>query len=68
MPLIICSVCGKQVSKRALMCTGCGEPDPARYHMKNAWLIRLFWLAVWVSVGLVIWLKVVPFFVELIKQ
>lgn len=67
MPLIICSVCGKQISKRAIMCTGCGEPDPARYHMKHAWIERFFWLSVWIFIGVTLWYKAVPFFLELIK-
>lgn len=68
MPLIICSVCGKQVSKRAVMCTGCGEPDPARYHMKNAWIGRFCWLFVWLSIGAVIWYKMLPLLKEIVNS
>ena len=61
MPLIICSVCGKQVSKRAMMCPGCGEPDPANYHLKNDWLGRIFWLFVLIIAVLLIWYQFVPY-------
>lgn len=67
MPLIVCSVCGKQVSKRAVMCPGCGEPDPSRYHLKNTWFGRLFWLFVWISLGVIVWFKLVPYIMDLLK-
>lgn len=66
MSLIICSVCGKQVSDHALMCPGCGEPDPSHYHMRNDWLIRLFWLGVWVAFFSAIWIFVVPIITDVI--
>ncbi|SKA60063.1 hypothetical protein [Enterovibrio nigricans] len=68
MPLIACPVCEKQVSKRALACPGCGEPDPSRHHTRNTWLGRLFWLAVWVAIGALVWVKVVPLIMDFFKQ
>lgn len=67
MSLITCPVCGKQVSKHALMCPGCGEPDPSRYHMKYNWLGRLFWTGVWVAFFVAIWIYVVPFITDVIS-
>ncbi|AUW37782.1 hypothetical protein AL542_18320 [Grimontia hollisae] len=68
MPLVSCPVCEKQVSKHALSCPGCGEPDPAGYHTRNAWLSRLFWLLVWIGIGAAVWYKVVPLVMEMFKR
>ncbi len=60
MPLVNCPLCENQVSHRAQACPSCGEPDPNRYHTRNCWLGRLFWLCVWSGIIAASWLWVAP--------
>ncbi|WP_087018286.1 hypothetical protein [Thaumasiovibrio subtropicus] len=68
MPLVACPVCEKDVSKRAHNCPHCGEPDPARYHTRNAWLGRLFWLLVFAGGAYYVWQVIVPMVIDLFNR
>lgn len=68
MSLVECPVCKNKVSKRAVTCPNCGEPDPVGYNSRNALLGRMFWLCIWAAVIAVVWYKVVPSVIELINS
>ncbi len=67
MPLVACPVCEKDVSKRAHTCPGCGEPDPSRYHTRNAWIGRLIWLVILGLAAAAVWQVLVPMVMDAIR-
>ncbi|MFV0574103.1 MAG: hypothetical protein ACK5NC_01570 [Vibrio sp.] len=72
MPLVQCPVCEKQISKRALACPGCGEPDPFHRTMIRNTIVNILTLAFWVAVigggAYAFWTYGLPLMIDFVKN
>ncbi|MBE4319925.1 hypothetical protein [Vibrio parahaemolyticus] len=68
MPLVSCPVCEKQISKRAHICPGCGEPDPLHHLAKSKFISMVFWTLVLVGAGYFAWFHLLPMLIETVRH
>ncbi|OEF27448.1 hypothetical protein [Vibrio rumoiensis] len=68
MPLASCPTCEKQISKKAVMCPGCGEPDPFNRQVISRVLSLVFWVAVLIGGGYVFWTYLLPMMIDFVHD
>lgn len=64
MPLVSCPTCEKQISKRAVSCPGCGEPDPFNRQVISKLFGFVFWIVLIVAGGYAFWTYLLPMLVD----
>lgn len=64
MPLTACPTCEKSISKKAVTCPNCGEPDPFNRQVISKTVASIIWLAMIIGGAYAFWVYGVPMLVD----